>query len=109
MSISESKKRWQEEMVEPLLNRIPERRDKFETTSAIPIDRLYLPAYDDPNYEDALGFPGEYPFTRGVQPTMYRGRFWTMRQYAGFGTAVESNERYKFPAGTGANRPVRRL
>ncbi len=96
MNIPENKERWQEEIVEPILKRFPERREHFETTSAIPIDRLYVPAAADPNYESALGFPGEYPFTRGVQPTMYRGRFWTMRQYAGFGTAAESNERYRF-------------
>jgi len=96
MSIPESKKRWQSEMVDPALNRFPERREHFETTSAITIDRLYVPTYDDPNYESSIGFPGEYPYTRGVQPTMYRGRFWTMRQYAGFGTAAESNQRYKF-------------
>jgi methylmalonyl-CoA mutase, N-terminal domain len=54
------------------------------------------PAHPDPDYDEKLNLPGEYPFTRGVQPTMYRGRYWTMRQYAGFATAAESNERYKF-------------
>jgi len=74
-----------------------ERRERFTTLSGLPIDRLYTeenPAHWDP--ESALGYPGEYPFTRGIYPTMYRGRFWTMRQYAGFGTAVESNRRYRY-------------
>jgi methylmalonyl-CoA mutase N-terminal domain/subunit len=96
MSTAEEKKRWQEETVEPLLQRYPERRSSFETSSGIPAENLYIPTTEDPTYLEKLGFPGEYPFTRGVQPTMYRGRFWTMRQYAGFSTAVESNERYKF-------------
>ena len=73
-----------------------ERREKFQTSSHIPVERLYVPADIDDEYREKLGFPGEYPFTRGVQPTMYRGRLWTMRQYAGFSTAKESNERYKF-------------
>jgi methylmalonyl-CoA mutase N-terminal domain/subunit len=100
MNIKDEKERWQEETVDPLLNRFPERKEKFETSSGIPIERLYTPAIAnaaiDEVYLEQEGFPGEYPFTRGVQPTMYRGRFWTMRQYAGFGTASESNERYRF-------------
>ena len=95
-TLNDKKQQWEAEAVKPLLNRFPERKNNFETTSGIPIDRIYVPAHDDPSYEEKLGFPGEYPFTRGVQPTMYRGRYWTMRQYAGFGTATESNERYKF-------------
>src|SRR5437879_4548220 len=74
-----------------------ERKEKFATLSGLPIDRLYseenLAGWDP---EDALGYPGEFPYTRGIYPTMYRGRFWTMRQYAGFGTAVESNRRYRY-------------
>src|SRR2546427_470559 len=74
-----------------------ERKEKFATLSGLPIDRLYteenLAGW---NPEDALGYPGEYPFTRGIYPSMYRGRLWTMRQYAGFGTAVESNQRYRY-------------
>ncbi|MFQ5419060.1 MAG: methylmalonyl-CoA mutase [Anaerolineae bacterium] len=93
---NEQKKRWEEKVVGPLLARFPERREQFETSSGIPVDRLALPDDPDETYLEKLGFPGEYPYTRGVQPTMYRGRFWTMRQYAGFGTAVESNKRYKF-------------
>ena len=74
-----------------------ERKEKFSTLSGLPIDRLYTeenPSNRDP--EAALGYPGESPFTRGIYPTMYRGRFWTMRQYAGFGSAVESNQRYRY-------------
>jgi methylmalonyl-CoA mutase N-terminal domain/subunit len=75
----------------------PERKDKFTTLSGLPLERLYtdenLSNWDP---ETSLGFPGEFPFTRGIYPTMYRGRFWTMRQYAGFGSAVESNQRYRY-------------
>jgi methylmalonyl-CoA mutase N-terminal domain/subunit len=75
----------------------PERKEKFTTLSGLPIDRLYteqnLAGW---NSEDALGYPGEFPYTRGIYPTMYRGRFWTMRQYAGFGSAIESNQRYRY-------------
>ncbi len=96
MSIKENKERWQEETVDPTIAQFPERKESFETTSSIPVERLDVPPSDGRDYASDLGFPGEYPFTRGVQPTMYRGRFWTMRQYAGFGTAAESNQRYKF-------------
>ena len=74
-----------------------ERKEHFTTLSGLPIDRLYT-EYNlaDGNPDDALGYPGEYPFTRGIYPTMYRGRFWTMRQYAGFGSAAESNQRYRY-------------
>lgn len=78
----------------PVVDRFGERRVGFTTDSGITVERLYVP--DDRSYEDRLGFPGAYPFTRGVYPTMYRGRFWTMRQYAGFGTPEESNKRYRF-------------
>lgn len=90
------KEQWEQGVVEPTIGRFPERRAQFRTSSDVSVDRLYLPDDPDPDYGEQLGFPGEYPFTRGVQPTMYRGRFWTMRQYAGFGTAKESNERYKY-------------
>ncbi len=83
--------------VERALKRGGERRERFATTSGIEIKRLYDPQdIAELDYESDLGFPGEYPFTRGVQPTMYRGRLWTMRQYAGFGTAEESNRRYRY-------------
>jgi methylmalonyl-CoA mutase, N-terminal domain len=83
--------------VEQNLRKRPERKPEFINTSGIPLRRLYTPLdTQDVDYEEEIGFPGEYPYTRGVQPTMYRGRFWTMRQYAGFATAEESNKRYKF-------------
>ena len=99
--LEDAKKRWEEETIKPVLARFPERREEFETSSGMNVDRLYLPQDADPDYEEKLGFPGKYPFTRGVQPTMYRGRYWTMRQYAGFGTAAESNQRYKYLLGRG--------
>ena len=73
-----------------------ERKPKFETMSGIEAKRVYKPEDGVSNYDEKLGMPGEYPFTRGVQPTMYRGRFWTMRQYAGYASADESNARYKY-------------
>ena len=88
---------WEEQVVKKTLTRSPERKAHFETTSGIDIKRVYTPADTASlDYQAALDFPGQYPFTRGVQPTMYRGRFWTMRQYAGFGTAEESNKRYRY-------------
>jgi methylmalonyl-CoA mutase, N-terminal domain len=96
MSLKDEKKRWQEETLDPVLNRFPERKPEFETLSGIPLERLMLPPEENPDYNEQLGFPGEYPFTRGVQPTMYRGRFWTMRQYAGYASAEESNQRYRY-------------
>jgi len=96
-TISEARHRWESKRVTPALKRGPERREHFTTTSGIGIRREYNP--EDLNGFDFLsdlGFPGEYPFTRGVQPTMYRGRLWTMRQYAGFGDAEESNRRYRY-------------
>jgi methylmalonyl-CoA mutase, N-terminal domain len=82
--------------VQKATSKFPERQKQFLTASSRPLERLYLPRHDDGEYVQKLGFPGEYPFTRGVQPTMYRGRLWTMRQYAGFATAEESNRRYKY-------------
>lgn len=96
-----SKSEWEKETVEPLVARFPERKESFATSSDIDMDRVFTPDAVDSDYAEKLGFPGEYPFTRGVQPTMYRGRLWTMRQYAGFSTAKESNERYKFLLGQG--------
>ncbi|MDZ4669297.1 MAG: methylmalonyl-CoA mutase family protein [Phototrophicales bacterium] len=87
------KGRWQRETLDPVLKKFGERKPVFTTSSGIPLDRLYT-ADDVPQADEE--FAGEYPFTRGVQPTMYRTRFWTMRQYAGFGTAEESNTRYRF-------------
>jgi methylmalonyl-CoA mutase N-terminal domain/subunit len=96
-NLADERVRWEAEVVARTLSRSPERAPRFETSSGIEVDRLYLPDEAEAgDYLDQLGFPGEYPFTRGVQPTMYRGRFWTMRQYAGFGSAAESNRRYKY-------------
>lgn len=94
--VAQEKERWYRSKVEKTLTRFPERSEQLTTNSGMPVDRLYTPADVQVDYLSDLGFPGEFPFTRGVQPTMYRGRFWTMRQYAGFGTAEESNERYKY-------------
>ncbi len=96
MTFEHEQERWQEETLNPTLKRFPERKAEFNTSSGIPVPRLLTPPDPDPNYGEQLGFPGEYPFTRGVQPTMYRGRFWTMRQYAGYATAEESNHRYRY-------------
>jgi methylmalonyl-CoA mutase N-terminal domain/subunit len=86
-----------EAQVEKVLKKIPERRAEFVNTSGIPVARVYTPLdMQDFDYAEQLGMPGQYPFTRAVQPTAYRGRFWTMRQYAGFGSAEETNERYHF-------------
>lgn len=92
-----NKREWLQGPYQKAIDRSPERSKSFETTGKMPIEPVYTQddlAGFDPN--TALGFPGEYPFTRGIQPTMYRGRFWTMRQYAGFGTAEESNARYRY-------------
>jgi len=92
----DEKERWQRETVDPTLGRAPERRERFDTTSGIEIERLYTSTDVAGDLGSRLGFPGEIPFTRGVYPTMYRGRLWTMRQYAGFGTAQETNRRYRY-------------
>src|SRR4030043_109340 len=94
---SKKKQDWQETTLAPTLKRFPERQDKFETSSGVNISPVYTPEdMPDFDYSTALGYPGEYPFTRGIQPNTYRGRLWTMRQYAGFGTAEESNKRYRY-------------
>lgn len=96
-NIREELDRWEKTTLHKAISKAPEREPSFQTTSHIELKRLYTP-FDvaDIDYCEDLGFPGEYPFTRGVQPTMYRGRFWTMRQYAGFATAEETNKRYKY-------------
>ena len=94
MDLEAESKRWEEQVVQPVIKKNPERKAEFTSPSQIPLPRVALPQETD--YMESLGLPGEYPFTRGVQPTMYRGRFWTMRQYAGFATAEESNRRYRF-------------
>ena len=96
MTLDEEKRRWEEEILKPTIERYPERKTNFQTLSGIPLPPLLTPPDPDPDYQEKLNFPGEYPFTRGVQPTMYRGRLWTMRQYAGYATAEESNRRYRY-------------
>ena len=96
MTPADRTKRWERETVEKSLRRAPERKPEFVTSSSIPVKRLYTAEDLPADFEEELGYPGEYPYTRGVQPTMYRSRLWTMRQYAGFGTAEESNRRYRF-------------
>ena len=95
--IKEQRDRWERTTLQETLSRRPERREKFITASGRPVERLYTPLdIADLDYERDLGFPGEYPFTRGIHPTMYRGRLWTMRMFAGYGTAEETNARYKY-------------
>ncbi|MEE8152519.1 MAG: methylmalonyl-CoA mutase family protein, partial [candidate division NC10 bacterium] len=95
--IREAFKAWEDEMVKKTVTKAPERQDRFETHSGIPVERLYSPLdLDAWDYQEKLGFPGQYPFTRGIQPTMYRGRLWTMRQYAGFATPEETNRRFRY-------------
>jgi methylmalonyl-CoA mutase, N-terminal domain len=94
MSLESEEKRWEEQVLHPALSKFSERKASFKTPSEIEMPRLQTP--NEMDYLESLGFPGEYPFTRGVQPNMYRGRFWTMRQYAGFASAEESNRRYRF-------------
>jgi methylmalonyl-CoA mutase N-terminal domain/subunit len=96
MTLEDETKRWEENTLKPMLKRFPERRSEFHTTSGIQVPPVLTPDNPDPDYMKKLGYPGEYPFTRGVQPSMYRGRFWTMRQYAGYATAEESNLRYRY-------------
>ena len=95
--LREEYRRWESTTLKKALERARERQEVFETTSGIELKRLYMP-YDlgEFDYLEELGFPGEYPFTRGVQATMYRGRLWTMRQYSGFATAEETNKRYHY-------------
>ncbi|HHY80738.1 MAG TPA: methylmalonyl-CoA mutase, partial [Thermoanaerobacter sp.] len=95
--IKRKKEEWEVNQRQKVLTKFPERKKEFKTSSGIEIKEIYTP-YDisDIDYLEKIGFPGEYPYTRGVQPTMYRGKFWTMRQYAGFGTAEESNKRFKY-------------
>ena len=93
MTIQEQYSRWKDSTHKKSIERFPERRAKFETSSGIELPACLPPTEEAAQYAGKLGFPGEYPYTRGVQPTMYRGRFWTMRQYAGFSSAEESNNR----------------
>ncbi len=92
--IDDLNKQWEKKTLASVIKNYPERKDAFTLSSDIAIPRVALPEEQD--FSEDIGFPGQFPFTRGVQPTMYRGRFWTMRQYAGYATAEESNQRYRF-------------
>ena len=93
--MSRSRAEWEETSLKPFIKRFPERQARFTTPSGLELHPLYAPEDAKPDYS-SIGYPGEFPFTRGIQPTMYRGRLWTMRQYAGFASAGESNKRYKY-------------
>jgi methylmalonyl-CoA mutase N-terminal domain/subunit len=94
---SKGKREWQENTLSPIIKRASERQEKYETRSGVDVSAVYTPDdIPDFNYQTSLGYPGEYPFTRGIQPNMYRGRLWTMRQYAGFGTAEDTNKRFRY-------------
>ncbi len=94
--LEDARKEWESKILAESLARMAERKSSFVTSSGIQLDRIYTPENLVEDYEHKLGFPGEYPFTRGVQATMYRGRLWTMRQYAGYASAPETNRRFKF-------------
>lgn len=96
-ALQDALKKWEETTLRETLDRRKESREKFITTSSDPVERLYTPLdLSDLDYDQDLNFPGQFPFTRGVHPTMYRGRPWTMRMFAGFGTAKETNQRFKY-------------
>ena len=96
-NIREAVEQWEETTLQQTLAQTPERQPEFITASSVPIGRLYTPLdVAGMDYGQDLGLPGEYPFTRGVYPTMHRGRVWTMRMFSGFGTAEETNARYKY-------------
>jgi methylmalonyl-CoA mutase N-terminal domain/subunit len=98
----QARREWEERTLKPSLARSPERPGPFADSSGAPVARLHTPGDTAAlDYVRDLGFPGEFPYTRGVQPTMYRGRFWTMRQYAGFGSATETNQRFRYLLGQG--------
>ena len=95
--LNEIREKWEENVLNKSLNKAPESKKEFKSVSGAVVNRLYTPEdVADIDYESEIGYPGQYPFTRGYQPTMYRGKPWTMRMYAGFATAEESNERYKY-------------
>ncbi|MGD8597564.1 MAG: methylmalonyl-CoA mutase family protein, partial [Anaerolineae bacterium] len=95
--IEQQRKEWAGTTLQNALDKHPERLDRFMTTSSAPVERLYTPLdVSNLDYTRDLGFPGQYPYTRGVHATMHRGRLWTMRMFAGFGTAEETNARYKY-------------
>ncbi len=95
-TLKEALKAWKQGTLAQSLQRKPERKSSFETSSGIPLESLYLPDETHQNHLEKIGFPGEFPYTRGIQATMYRGRLWTMRQYAGYASAEETNQRFRY-------------
>lgn len=93
-TVAERRKIWEKATLQPVLDKFPERKEEFRNTSNVVIEPVYVP--EDRDFDQEIGFPGEYPFTRGIYPTMHRGRLWTMRQYAGFATAEETNQRFRY-------------
>ncbi len=96
MDLEEELHRWEQGVYQPAVEKHPPRKPRFSTPSGIELPALLIPSGEGADYMEKLGFPGEFPFTRGVQPSMYRGRLWTMRQYAGYATAQETNRRYRY-------------
>ena len=106
MTLEGEKKRWEEGTINPALKRNPERKPEFLTTSGIAIPRVLVSDEVRLDFESQVGFPGEYPYTRGVQPTMYRGRIWTMRQYAGYASAEEFEPALSLSSGARTDRTL---
>ena len=97
MDLNNEKKHWEKEVYSPIVSKTPERNEKFYTSSNIEVEPIYIPEIStQEDFDEKIGFSGEYPYTRGIHPGMYRGRFWTMRQYAGYATAEDSNKRYRY-------------
>ncbi|MEJ2486178.1 MAG: methylmalonyl-CoA mutase family protein [Anaerolineales bacterium] len=96
MTIQEDKSRWESDTYRPNIDRFSERKKEFKTSSEIQLEPIYTPPSGQKHFQEQIGFPGEYPFTRGIHPAMYRSRLWTMRQYAGYATAEQSNQRYRY-------------
>src|SRR4029453_1310674 len=93
----EAVERWENETLDPVLKKRPERKSNFQTVSLEEVDRLYTPAdVSDIDFPNDIAFPGEFPYTRGIHPTGYRGKLWTMRQFAGFSTPEDTNARFKY-------------
>jgi methylmalonyl-CoA mutase N-terminal domain/subunit len=102
--LTERRKRWEEETLKPSLEKLPECDTPLTTVSGAEIKNLYTPAdVQDIDFEKEIGWPGEYPYTRGIHPNMYRSKIWTMRQFTGFGTAAQTNERLRYLISTGTN------
>src|SRR3989449_3828159 len=101
-TVEDARRAWEARTLKPALDRTPDRPGLFAGSDGAPLERLFTPEHTAAqDYVRDLGFPGEFPYTRGVQPTMFRGRLWTMRQYAGFGSAAETNQRYRYLLGQG--------